>query len=34
MMVDGIVNGNLNYGGGVKVNCYIDIENVKGVEVF
>lgn len=33
-MVDGIVNGNFNYGGGVKVNCYIDIENLCVVEVF
>lgn len=33
MTVDGIANGNSNYGGGAKANRYIDTENVKGVEV-
>ncbi len=31
--VDGIANGNSNYGGGAKANRYIDTENLKGVEV-
>lgn len=29
MTVDGIANGNSNYGGGAKANRYIDTENVK-----
>ena len=33
MTVDGIANGNSNYGGGAKANRYIDTENVKGIEV-
>ncbi len=33
MMVDGIANGNSNYGGGAKANRYIDTENMQGVEV-
>ena len=33
MTVDGIANGNSNYGGGAKANRYIDTENVRGVEV-
>lgn len=31
--VDGISNGNSNYGGGAKANRYIDTENLKAVEV-
>jgi len=31
--VDGIANGNSNYGGGAKANRYIDTENLKAVEV-
>lgn len=31
--VDGIANGNSNYGGGAKANRYIDTENLKTVEV-
>lgn len=33
MMIDGIFNGGFNYGGGVKVNCYFDSENLVMVEV-
>jgi iron complex outermembrane receptor protein len=31
--IDGIANGNSNYGGGAKANRYIDTENLAGVEV-
>lgn len=31
--VDGIANGNSNYGGGAKANRYIDSENLRSVEV-
>ncbi len=31
--VDGIANGNSNYGGGAKANRYIDTENLRAVEV-
>ena len=31
--IDGIANGNSNYGGGAKANRYIDTENLKGAEV-
>ncbi len=31
--VDGIANGNSNYGGGAKANRYIDSENLRAVEV-
>ncbi|MCF2947884.1 TonB-dependent receptor [Paraglaciecola aquimarina] len=31
--VDGIANGNSNYGGGAKANRYIDTENLGAVEV-
>ncbi|MCV6624649.1 MAG: TonB-dependent receptor [Cellvibrionaceae bacterium] len=31
--VDGIANGNSNYGGGAKANRYIDTENLQTVEV-
>jgi outer membrane receptor protein involved in Fe transport len=31
--VDGIANGNSNYGGGAKANRYIDTENLETVEV-
>jgi iron complex outermembrane receptor protein len=31
--IDGIANGNSNYGGGAKANRYIDTENLGGVEV-
>ena len=31
--VDGIANGNSNYGGGAKANRYIDTENLSTVEV-
>lgn len=31
--VDGIANGNSNYGGGAKANRYIDTENLAAVEV-
>lgn len=31
--IDGIANGNSNYGGGAKANRYIDTENLQGVEV-
>lgn len=31
--IDGIPNGNSNYGGGAKANRYIDTENLKTVEV-
>ena len=33
MTVDGIANGNSNYGGGAKANRYIDTENLRAVEV-
>lgn len=33
MTVDGIANGNSNYGGGAKANRYIDTENLAQVEV-
>lgn len=33
MTVDGISNGNSNYGGGTKASRYIDTENLRGVEV-
>lgn len=33
MTVDGIPNGNSNYGGGAKANRYIDTFNLAGVEV-
>jgi outer membrane receptor for Fe3+-dicitrate len=33
MTVDGIANGNSNYGGGSKANRYIDTENLRAVEV-
>ncbi|MCC2617773.1 TonB-dependent receptor [Aestuariibacter halophilus] len=33
MTVDGISNGNSNYGGGAKANRYIDTENLRNVEV-
>lgn len=31
--IDGVANGNSNYGGGVKANRYIDTENLQAVEV-
>lgn len=31
--IDGIANGNSNYGGGAKANRYIDTENLRGVDV-
>lgn len=31
--IDGIANGNSNYGGGAKANRYIDTENLLGVDV-
>ncbi|CCQ11576.1 TonB-dependent receptor [Pseudoalteromonas luteoviolacea B = ATCC 29581] len=31
--IDGIANGNSNYGGGAKANRYIDTENLETVEV-
>ena len=31
--IDGIANGNSNYGGGAKANRYIDTENLGRVEV-
>ncbi len=31
--IDGISNGNSNYGGGAKANRYIDTENLRGVQV-
>ncbi len=31
--VDGMANGNSNYGGGAKANRYIDTENLRAVEV-
>lgn len=31
--VDGIANGNSNYGGGAKANRFIDTENLRSVEV-
>ncbi len=31
--IDGIANGNSNYGGGAKANRYIDTENLVGVDV-
>jgi iron complex outermembrane receptor protein len=31
--IDGIANGNSNYGGGAKANRYIDTENLAAVEV-
>ena len=31
--IDGIANGNSNYGGGAKANRYIDTENLANVEV-
>lgn len=33
MTIDGIANGNSNYGGGTKANRYVDTENLQGVEV-
>jgi iron complex outermembrane receptor protein len=33
MTVDGISNGNSNYGGGTKASRYIDTENLRSVEV-
>ena len=33
MTVDGIANGNSNYGGGAKANRYIDTENLTRVDV-
>ena len=33
MTIDGIANGNSNYGGGAKANRYIDTENLRGGEV-
>lgn len=33
MTVDGIANGNSNYGGGTKANRYIDTENLQASEV-
>ena len=33
MTIDGIANGNSNYGGGAKANRYIDTENLKAVAV-
>ena len=33
MTVDGIANGNSNYGGGAKANRYIDTENLQTIEV-
>ena len=33
MTVDGIANGNSNYGGGTKANRFIDTENLQGVDV-
>jgi iron complex outermembrane receptor protein len=33
MTVDGIANGNSNYGGGTKASRYIDTENLRGIEV-
>ncbi|AYA63347.1 TonB-dependent receptor domain-containing protein [Alteromonas sp. RKMC-009] len=33
MTVDGIANGNSNYGGGSKANRYMDTENLRAVEV-
>jgi iron complex outermembrane receptor protein len=33
MTVDGIANGNSNYGGGTKASRYIDTENLRGTEV-
>ncbi|BFT31064.1 TonB-dependent receptor [Alteromonas sp. D210916BOD_24] len=33
MTIDGIANGNSNYGGGAKANRYIDTQNVRAVEV-
>ena len=33
MTIDGISNGNSNYGGGTKANRFIDTENLQGVEV-
>jgi iron complex outermembrane receptor protein len=33
MTIDGIANGNSNYGGGAKANRYIDTENLGRVEV-
>ena len=33
MTVDGISNGNSNYGGGTKASRYIDTENLRGIEV-
>lgn len=33
MTVDGISNGNSNYGGGTKASRYIDTENLRGTEV-
>lgn len=33
MTVDGLANGNSNYGGGAKANRYIDTENIQTVEV-
>lgn len=33
MTVDGIANGNSNYGGGAKANRYIDTENLRSVDV-
>lgn len=33
MTIDGIANGNSNYGGGAKANRYIDTENLRAVDV-
>jgi iron complex outermembrane receptor protein len=33
MTIDGIPNGNANYGGGAKVIRFIDNENIAGVNV-
>jgi len=33
MTIDGIPNGNSNYGGGSKANRFIDTENLAGVDV-
>lgn len=33
MTIDGVPNGNSNYGGGSKVNRFLDTENLKTVEV-
>ena len=33
MTIDGLPNGNSNYGGGAKANRYIDNQNIAGVNV-